>query len=80
MRLERQKKRPGLFSPMQGMKEFQLRFKTAVNGRITINSDNVEIYSKKINTLPERRVLIPMPVLNDSQKRGNLRITYIDDV
>lgn len=61
-----------------GMKQMQLRVKAPVNGRITINSDNSELYSTKINAFPERRVLIPMPEFSGHQTTANLTIKYTD--
>ncbi|MEE9445582.1 MAG: FAD-dependent oxidoreductase [Cocleimonas sp.] len=45
-----------------GMCQFQLRFKTAVKGGgIKLLYNNAEIYDKKLQALPERRVLIAIP-------------------
>ena len=63
----------------QGMKDFQLRVKTPVNGKIIITSDDKELVSKKINTVPERRLLIPMPAFTNSKAVENLSINYIDN-
>lgn len=63
-------------SEPQGMQDIQLRVTTPVSGRISINSDNTEFYTKKITALPERRLLIPMQVLSECQRGQELTINF----
>jgi len=63
-------------SQPQGMKNIQLRVKTPVNGWLSIQSNNTEMYSKKISALPERRILIPMQILEKGKEIKDLKINY----
>jgi len=58
--------RISLFSASQekiiGLHHFQLRVTEPVsNGKLSLSHNHAELYSKNIKTLPERRVLIPLP-------------------
>ncbi|MDE1897163.1 MAG: pyridine nucleotide-disulfide oxidoreductase, partial [Rhodospirillales bacterium] len=42
--------------------EFQLRFTTRVRGELSLECDGARVWSRRGEFLPERRVLVPMPV------------------
>lgn len=62
------------------MKHIQLRFEEPVNGQISIDSGHDQIYSKKIKSCPERRVLIPLPVLTDSHANRKLSLNFCENI
>ncbi len=63
-------------SQRDGVKELQLRFNVSVNGVLRIKSGDSVLYMKKLKALPERRILIPVPLHDIHGKSGALSLTF----
>lgn len=59
-------------SQPEGMKKFQLRVATPVEGRVSLLSGDSELYSRKVKALPERRILMPLPPLDNTGYHSDL--------
>ena len=62
----------------EGVKNLQLRFNSQVNGTVSVNSSSRELSHKVIRSLPERRVLIPMPCLGDNLTEKLLTVNFYE--
>lgn len=52
--------------------KFQLRLTRPVQGRLIIQQGERELLSRKINSLPERRILMPMPEIDKTMEAATL--------
>lgn len=68
-------------SPIQAgvAKDFQLRVKRKVQGRLVMTSDGREIWSRAIRALPERRIIVPHDIVPQNAP-GPLRFTLVEAV
>jgi len=60
---------------LKGFKHLQVRMNRAVHGELVVASDTEVLWRKKLSTLPERRILIPVGKLGDISALTSLRIT-----
>jgi len=58
----------------KGMDKLQLRVKKAVKGRLSLSSDDKMLAHKVINALPERRIVLAIPELENLNIDGDLRL------
>lgn len=59
-----------------GFKYLQLRVNRVVKGELVVDIDNKIVWRKKLSTLPERRILIPISVLNYTETSKVLRVYF----
>jgi len=60
----------------RGVKHLQLRFVKQAQGVLSLSIKNKTVWTKKIDTLPERRMLIPVPDITDLGKVNSIEINF----
>ena len=50
-----------------GLRHLQLRAEAATAGLLTVRRDGVPVWQKRMSVLPERRILVPLSVLEESR-------------
>jgi hypothetical protein len=54
-------------SLQSGFRHLQLRAEVATAGLLTVRRDGVLVWQKRMSVLPERRILVPLSVLEESR-------------
>jgi len=60
----------------KGMKNFQLRFGGQAKGVLSLSIKHKTVWTRKIDALPERRVLIPIPDLDSFSETETIEINF----
>ena len=63
-------------SNYNGLKWIQLRAKNALQGTINIEIDGILWKRKRVSTLPERRILIPISELGEFSKKKVIKLSF----
>lgn len=63
-------------SSAQGMKQLQLRFVKPAKGELSLSIKSKTVWTKKIDVLPERRILIPIPDLTRLEETKAIEIHF----
>ena len=67
---------PKCESGINGMKHLQLRFQQPARGRLSLRLEAREICSKSVDTLPERRILLPLANLSEASLAATLKVEF----
>ncbi|NIF24780.1 FAD-dependent oxidoreductase [Pantoea sp. Tr-811] len=66
-------------SPVEGMKNLQMRVNRATRGRLLITADGKELWSRTTSALPERRILVPIASLNVPKGVQQIEVDFVGE-
>lgn len=66
-------------SPIEGMKNLQMRVNRATRGRLLITADGKELWSRTTSALPERRILVPIASLNVPKGVQQIEVDFVGE-
>ncbi|MCX2887288.1 MULTISPECIES: NAD(P)/FAD-dependent oxidoreductase [Pseudomonas] len=66
-------------SPVEGMKNLQMRVNRAARGRLLITADGKELWSRTTSALPERRILVPIASLNVPKGVQQIEVDFVGE-
>lgn len=66
-------------SPVEGMKNLQMRVSRATHGRLLITADGKELWSRTTSALPERRILVPIASLNVPKGVQQIEVDFVGE-